>query len=362
MHFSTAGLLSALLVSLVAGAPADLEDRAPSTTPGPRGASAASAPFGCIHEADPDGAEGYCPAVGAIGWCVCSDSSTYAIETGSNPCGYTAPPGAGPTTLASTDCSSPTLTSASASATATSGRNKCSQEECPKFCDRGSDTAKRSVETLDYSPLTKRFYENSNPDKFPYSLLDQAYTRNICPSVPQVNTYIWKKLSTQRGQYAAALQGLCGCTTIFVASANGVFSSHIWEWDTANQPPRDLEPNNYAATLTDLRNNLSPNRADLAGGQAFLIIPVDPANTNNYLYGDEIVNAIGAAITDASGITPAITTYIPLDFKTSQELGTSRKGTASFEFDPAYKDANDHTSRAYRVIAEGNVLALRLDL
>ena len=328
MHFSTAGLISALLVSIVAGVPADLEDRAPSPTPAPTTAAVASAPFGCFHEADPDGAEGYCPAVGATGWCVCSDSSTYAIETGLNPCGYTTPPAVGPTTLASTDCGTPTSTSPSAAST--SGRNKCSQNECPKFCDLGSDTAKRSIEDLSYNPLTKRFYENPNPDQFPYSLLEQSYTRNICPSTPLVNTYIWKKLSTQRGQYAAALQGLCGCTTIFVASGNGVFSSHIWELDAVNTPPRDLQPANYAATLTDLGNNLSPNRADLSGGKAFLIIPVDPDNTDNYLYGDDIVNDLIKAISDASGITPAVTTYIPLDFETSTELGTSRRGTASF--------------------------------
>lgn len=287
MHFSTAGLVSALLVSLVAGAPADLEDRIPSRTPAPTTAPAASAAFGCIHEADPDGAEGYCPAIAATGWCVCSDSSTYAIETGSNPCGYTTTPVVGPTTLASTDCS----TSASASATPTSVRNKCSQNICPKFCGLGNDTAKRSIDTLDYNPLTKRFYENSDPDKFPYSLLQQSYTRNICPSSPLANTYVWKKLSTQRGPYAAALQGLSGCTTIFAASGNGVFSSHIWENDMRNTPPRDLQPNNYEATLTDLKNNLSPNRDDLSGGQAFLIIPVFKTS-GKYVYGNNIVNAL----------------------------------------------------------------------
>ena len=188
MHFTIAGLIAALLVSLVAGAPADLEDRADGS-PIP-GASAPPAPFSCYHEADSDGAEGYCPAVAATGWCVCSDSPTSAIKTGPNPCGYTTPPAAAPTTLASKNCSTPI-------AAATPARNKCSQEECPKFCNRGSNTAKRSIETLDYNPLTRRFYENPNPDVFPYSLLKQTYTRNICPSSPPVNTYIWKRLSTQ---------------------------------------------------------------------------------------------------------------------------------------------------------------------
>ena len=126
-----------------------------------------------------------------------------------------------------------------------------------------------------------------------------------------------------------------------------------------NNPPRDLQLANYQATLTDLQNNLAPNRANLAGGQAFLIIPKDPANTNNYLCGNTIVNTMSAAISAASGIASTITTYIPLDFETSTELGTSRRGTASFEFDRAYQ-ANGQTSRAYRVISEGNVLALEM--
>ena len=360
MHFSTAGLVSALLISLVAGVPADLEDRSPAPVPALTSAPSPKATFGCTHEADPDGAEGYCPAVAATGWCVCSDSSTYAIETGSNPCGYTTTPAAGPTTLASTNCNS---TSASTSATATvtpaTSRSKCSQKICPKLCDLGSGSAKRSIETFNYNPLTKRFYEFSNPDTFPYDLLKQSYTLNICPTKPSSNTFYWKKFL--RGQYAAALQGLCGCATIIVASGNGVFSSHLWENDEANTPPQDLQPANYQATLTDLKNNLSPNKDELSGGQAFLIIPMDPDNTDSYLYGSTIVDAMKQAISDASGITPQVATYIPLDYATSTELGTDRRGTASFEFDPSY-EANGQTGKAYRVISEGTVLALKTGL
>ena len=374
MHFSTVGLVSALLVSFAAGAPADFEARSPDPTPAPTAAPVLTArdTFGCEHEADPDGAEGFCPAIAATGWCVCSDSSTYAVETGDNPCGYTAPPAAGPTTIPSTNCNGPATTSApvpvatssptpSGNSTSPSNRNKCSQKECPKFCDRGSDNAKRSMRDVFSTSLTKRFYENPDPDQFPYLLLDQSYTRNICPTTPATNTYIWKKLSTQRGDYAAALQGLSGCTTIIVASGNGVFSSHIWEEDTANTPARDLQPANYQSTLTDMKNALSPNKDDLSGGEAFLIIPVDPDNTANYLYGNDIVNAMKQAISDASGITPAVTTYVPLDFETSTELGENKRGTASFEFDPAY-DSNGQTSRAYRVISEGTVLSLKTNL
>lgn len=391
MIFSKAGLLSALLfvplISLSAGAPANLEDResacialddcpgenpqpspAPTTTTPPQITPAPSAAFGCLHAADPDGAEGYCPAVAATGWCVCSDSSTYGIETGSDPCGYTAPPASGPTTLASTNCA--TSSSSAPSATASSsGRTKCSPAECPKFCGLGNSTAKRSIgeEDRDLRPLEKRFYENANPDQFPYQLLGQTYTRNICPASPLTNTYIWKNLARQRGDYSSALQGICGCTTLFVASSNGVFSSHIWEEDQTNDPPRDLQPANYQATLQDLQTQLSAHQSDLTGGEAFLIIPTDPDGTanpnnpNNYLYGVDIVNAINNTIIQATGFVPAITTYNPLDFETSTELGTDRRGTASFQFDPAYT-ANGQTGRAYRVIAEGNVLALRTNL
>jgi len=241
-----------------------------------------------------------------------------------------------------------------------SGRTKCSQEECPKFCDLGSSTAKRSVidENVEISHLDKRFYENSDKDKFPYGLLGQSYTKNICP--PEVNSFIWKRLDIQRGQYAAALEGLCGCTTIFVASAKGVFSSHIWEQDD-NTPPRDLQANNYQATLNDLKSALGGHKDDLKGGKAYLIVPTNPDsngtpnNPDNYLYGTEILNAINKAISDSSGLQPRLIKYNPLDFKKSTILGTNRQGTFSFEFDPNF-GVNGKSTRAFRVIAEGNLI------
>ena len=395
MFFSSTGLLSAVLLSSLIGlggaAPANLEDREtacialddcpgenppqPSATiitpPPPPTTPAPSATFGCLHAADPDGAQGFCPSVAATGWCVCSDSSTYGIETGSNPCGYTAPPASGPTTLASTNCASSTSAAPTATSSSSS-RTKCSPAECPKFCDIGNSSAKRSIfeeqdEEID-TYLSKRFYENPDADQFPYQLLRQSYTRNICPASPLTNTFIWKNLATQRGDYAAALQGICGCMTLFVASSNGVFSSHVWENDETNNPPRDLQPANYQATLQDLQTALSAHQSDLSGGQAFLIIPTDPdsapspTNPNNYLYGVNIVNAINDTIKTATGgIIPGVTTYNPLDFETSTELGTNRRGTASFQFDPKYT-ANGQTTRAYRVIAEGTVLALKTGL
>lgn len=100
MYAKATSLLFLSLIQLGASLPATLEDReAPCVALGhcpadlPPSSSTTSAPpaptaaptqsaFGCQHEADPDGAQGFCPAVAATGWCACSDSSTYAITTG----------------------------------------------------------------------------------------------------------------------------------------------------------------------------------------------------------------------------------------------------------------------------------------
>ena len=46
--------------------------------------------------------------------------------------------------------------------------------------------------------------------------------------------------------------------------------------------PRGLKSASYEATLTDL-DMIIPQKDDVAGGQALLIIPVDSDNTDNYL-------------------------------------------------------------------------------
>jgi len=260
------------LIQPAASIPTNLEDRetvcialgncggpppppppAPVITPAPAPViTPAPAPtFGCEHKADPDGGLGYCPAVGAGGWCVCSDSSTYGVTTDpSGLCGYTTTPAGGPTTLASTNCAAAsttgTATSSSASSPAsTTGRNTCSPKECPKLCDLGNSTAKRSFPDFDVSnsesesSLDKRFYEIADKDQFPHELPKKSYTRNICPSSPLKNTFIRKPFS-DTAQSAAGLHGLSGCTTIFISSSQGAFSSHIWESDTANSPPQRI--------------------------------------------------------------------------------------------------------------------------
>ena len=395
------------LIQLATAVPAELQEResacialdtcpganpppAPAPTPpAPTPTPPAPAPtpppttFGCLHEADPDGAQGFCPSVAASGWCVCSDSSTYAIETGDDPCGYTSPPAAGPTTLPTTSCDGAgaglaSTTATAPSATSSGGRTKCNPSQCPKYCSVSGDQStnpgeipsmkRRSIVGIPHDGigLGRRFYENSNADKFPYELLKQSYTTNICPNKGK-NTYIWCGLSTQRNDYAAALQGLSGCTTIFVASKNGVFSSHIWEQDEANSPKRDLSPGVYKDTLSDLKAALSPHKDDLSGGEAFLIIPTNPDsnttpdNPENYLYDVEIVNAILQAIQDAAGIEASVKKYDPLDFETSDELGSNRRGTFSFQFDPKYNNKGEST-RAYRIIGEGTVYSEKTGL
>ena len=249
------------------------------------------------------------------------------------------------------------------------GRTKCNPSQCPKYCSIFGDPPKerRSIVGIPHNEigLDRRFYENSDADQFPYELLRQSYTANICPDGSR-NTYIWRRLSTQRNPYAAALEGLSGCTTIFVASKNGVFSSHIWE-DDPNTPKRDLSPGAYQDTLADLTNELSPHRDDLSGGEAFLIIPTGPdstatpENSANYLYGIDIVNAILQAIQDAAGIEASVKTYVPLDSGTDPELGFSRRGTFSFQFDPKYQ-SNEGTTRAYRIIGEGTLYSEKTGL
>lgn len=389
----TLALLLLPLIQPAASIPTNLEDRetacialgncggpppppppAPVITPAPAPViTPAPAPtFGCEHKADPDGGLGYCPAVGAGGWCVCSDSSTYGVTTDpSGLCGYTTTPAGGPTTLASTNCAAAsttgTATSSWASSSAsTTGRNKCSPKECPKLCDLGNSTAKRSFPDFDVSnsesesSLDKRFYENAGKDQFPYQLLSQSYTRNICPSSPLKNTFIWKPFS-DTAQSAAGLQGLSGCTTIFVLSSKGAFSSHIWESDTVNNPPRDLETANYKDTMSDLANGISNNvpSGALAGGEAWIILPTDPENTANLLYPQEIVDAIQNTVQQATGITATQTRYSPLDYGTSTELGTSRRGTAIYQYDPKFADPNNENKvgKAYRIYSESELLS-----
>jgi len=63
----------------------------------------------CFFDADPDGAEGYCPAQSSSGWCDCGDAGLYVSadsSSGGQPCPYTTQPNVGNIVLQSTDCAS----------------------------------------------------------------------------------------------------------------------------------------------------------------------------------------------------------------------------------------------------------------
>ncbi|KAG8526395.1 uncharacterized protein KY384_000389 [Bacidia gigantensis] len=175
------------------------------------------------------------------------------------------------------------------------GRTKCSPDQCPKLCGGGK-----------------------------ISVSDG-------PSYPQGNNPPEKRSP-----------GLSGCTTIFIASKNGVFSRHVWEVDQRGTPTRDLSPEFYQDTTNELKAQIDSHRDDLSGGEAFLIIHTDPdsnatpKNPENYAYGVVIVNALLTAIKGGSGIDASIKKYDPLDFSRSTELGYTRRGTFSFEYDPKY--------------------------
>ena len=320
--------------------------------------------FGCYHGADPSGAQGFCPAEAAKGWCLCSDSSTYAVTTGTGqPCGYTAPPAQGPTVIPTTDCSSSiALSTSAAQPTETASRTPCSSKLCPRIC--GPDAKGDSADKRSIHPLERRFFNDSQPDRFVYDLFLQPYTINIQPPHDLFNQYFWRRFGTRQLQ-AGAIQGLCGCTAIFALSSNGAFTSHLWENDENNDPPRDLQDTNFQRTILELNNALRGGtvpQGQLEGGEAFIIVPVDPIMPARDLYSPQVINALTAAVQTSTHITPAITRYNPLDCG-NNTLGTNRSGTAAYQFDPKYQaPGRDGTTKAYRIYSEGTVLSERTDL
>jgi hypothetical protein len=158
-------------------------------------------------------------------------------------------------------------------------------------------------------------------------------------------------------QYAAAVKGLCGCTTIFAASPKGAFSSHIWEENKNDH--KDLQPKNYKNSLKDLTEQLTPHKAALTGGEAFIILPRDPQQGGSKpLYAQEIVDAIISTVSSASGLNPKVTWYTPLDWKADADvLGTSQRGTGAVQYDPSYKDDSGKKHKAYRIYSENTLLS-----
>lgn len=432
----------------------------PATTPPPKPPE-----FKCTYAADPSGRGGWCPEIGAIGWCYCNDQSTYAITTGDQPCGYTLPPEAGPTTIPTTDCAKPTGTESGPQPSDTGAtdkppkdddkptddsnggpripppvpvpvgapppaippvgapppanppigdgapvspdggepgnqpddegdsdeqdqnedgenedgkRIKCSPDICNNGqCDVPDDKPAKTKRYVFGSPsrasdLAKRMLDTTNVDIYPLNLAKQKFNVNILGPIKKRdrNTYFWQSLARRTKPYAASVTSLHGCTTLFVASAKGVFSSHLWE-ENPNPGFPDLSEGKYEQVAQELKDELSKHKDDLKDGEAFLIVPLDPDTEKNQmlLYGENIVKALEGAIKDASGITAERKTYVPLD-GTDDDLGEDRRGAFSFEFDPNYKPDNVPKPKyigdglvdglaAYRIIGEGEVYALR---
>ena len=240
-----------------------------------------------------------------------------------------------------------------------SDRAKCSPDECPQLCEPSKNSTLRHrslVGSLGAQALRKRFFEPTNPNTRVNELLEQSYTSNLSPDPSK---YEWFSFADK--EYAAAIKGLCGCTAILAASPKGSFTAHMWEEDKNTNG--DLQPANYKATLQTMTSQLSPHKDDLAGGEAWVVLPTQPNNSNRMLYPAEIVDAIKKAVSDASGLTVQTNTYVPLNWKTSPVLGTNERGTAAVQYDPAYKPQPDaEPGKAYRLWAGGQQLSEKTGL
>ena len=110
--------------------------------------------------------------------------------------------------------------------------------------------------------------------------------------------------------------------------------------------------------MTDLAAQLAPHAADLAGGEAFIILPDDPEHPGNRLYAPNIVAALQNTVQNAVNIAPQLISYVPEDFETSVVLGENRLGTAMYQFDPKWNNGTVEV-RAYRIYAESHLLSQR---
>jgi len=148
--------------------------------------------------------------------------------------------------------------------------------------------------------------------------------------------------------------GLCGCTGVFIASEKGAFTAHIWEKDTNSGT--DLSEKNYKNTLETLKSKLSPHKDDLKGGVAYIMMPGIYGKKKKEVYPQKVRDAIVAAVKDASGLTPEVTKYTPLNAKGNNDLGKNQRGTGATLFDPKYKkDKNSDEKRAFRIYIENKL-------
>ncbi|KAL8945981.1 MAG: hypothetical protein Q9222_007561 [Ikaeria aurantiellina] len=228
-------------------------------------------------------------------------------------------------------------------------RTKCNPDQCPKVCKPGK-SKKRSfsggLTTRSTFALNERFFEPSAPNQLVNELLRKDYTENQSEGP---SSYKWHHFHDKA--YAAAIKGLSGCTAVIVVSEKGAFTAHLFEEDPHTH--HDLQEKNYKKTVKSLKDKLSPHKKDLKDGEAFIMMPSQPNNSNKDLYGADTVKAIKDAVKDASGLEGTRISYVPLDSAKSPNLGNNERGTAAIEFDPKYKkDGKGDSKKAYRVWME----------
>ena len=83
---------------------------------------------------------------------------------------------------------------------------------------------------------------------------------------------------------------------------------------------------------------IAPHKDDLAGGDAFVIIPTKPGRKNTRRYAADIAAAIPAAVKDASGLDVTEQEYGPLNWKSTPNFGFTERGACAGQYDPKYKD------------------------
>ncbi|CAF9921532.1 MAG: hypothetical protein HETSPECPRED_004576 [Heterodermia speciosa] len=257
------------------------------------------------------------------------------------------------TAAVTTDAPTTTLISASAAPTTSdpaTNRTKCSPKECPKYCTPSNSSSSLPARSLG---LSKRFFEipSTRPGTFVNQLLTQSYTDDLSPDPTK---YVWHSFANN-AEYASAIKGLSGCTAVFAASANGVFSAHIWEEDVNTNA--DLQPANYQSTLNTMKAQLSPHKDDLAGGEVFIILPT--LTRARRVYSDAINQAIEDAVNEASGLTATVSIYTARQWDSTPGFGDDERGAMAFQFDPNYQTSGN---RAYRIYQENNLLSEKTGL
>ena len=106
-----------------------------------------------------------------------------------------------------------------------------------------------------------------------------------------------------------------------------------------------------------MKAEISAHKDDLAGGDAWIILPTKTGKKNTRLYAKEIVDAIVAAVKDGSGLEPSEQEYGPLSWDKSPNFGLYERGAAAGQYDPKFKDpATGKTGPAVRLYSENRLM------